>query len=139
MPEKIALITGSSSGFGLLTCVELAKAGFRVIATMRNITKRRLLDQAAAVAGVSDRIDVRVFDVTHFNTIAPFIEQVLRDYASIMAIQPRSDAAGTTTVVYDELDLPYGDLRVKSEPGKTVFTVVLPMTESGPYAPPNVD
>lgn len=83
MPEKIALITGSSSGFGLLACVELAKAGFRVIATMRSITKRRLLDQAADVAGVSDRIDVRVLDVTRFNAIAPFIEQVLRDYASI--------------------------------------------------------
>lgn len=83
MPEKIALITGSSSGFGLLTCVELAKAGFRVIATMRNITKRRLLDQAADVAGVSNRIDVRVLDVTHFNAIAPFVDQVLRDYPSI--------------------------------------------------------
>jgi len=30
----------------------------------------------------------------------------------------------------------HGDLRVASEPGRTVFTVVLPMTESGPSAPP---
>ncbi len=33
----------------------------------------------------------------------------------------------------------HGDLRVKSEPGRTVFTVVLPMTESGPSAPTDVD
>jgi NAD(P)-dependent dehydrogenase (short-subunit alcohol dehydrogenase family) len=40
MPGKIALITGSSGGFGLLTSVELAKAGFRVIATMRDLSRR---------------------------------------------------------------------------------------------------
>ena len=34
MPDKVALITGASSGFGLLTSIELAKAGFRVVATM---------------------------------------------------------------------------------------------------------
>ena len=34
----------------------------------------------------------------------------------------------------------HGDLRVESEPGRTVFTVVLPMTESGASAPgPDVD
>jgi len=33
----------------------------------------------------------------------------------------------------------HGDLRVASEPGRTVFTVVLPMTESGPSAPPAPD
>ena len=49
MREKVALITGSSSGFGLLTCVELAKAGFRVLATMRNIAKRGLLDQTLVI------------------------------------------------------------------------------------------
>ncbi|HUD66520.1 MAG TPA: hypothetical protein VMQ17_18180 [Candidatus Sulfotelmatobacter sp.] len=32
-PDKIALITGSSSGFGLLSSIELAQAGFRVVAT----------------------------------------------------------------------------------------------------------
>ena len=33
----------------------------------------------------------------------------------------------------------HGDLRVESEPGRTVFTVVLPMTESGASAPPEPD
>jgi hypothetical protein len=33
-PDKIALITGTSSGFGLLTSIELAQAGFRVVATV---------------------------------------------------------------------------------------------------------
>ena len=33
----------------------------------------------------------------------------------------------------------HGDIRVESEPGRTVFTVVLPMTESGASAPPVPD
>src|ERR1017187_1858690 len=58
MPDKIALITGSSSGFGLLTSIELAKAGFRVVATMRDLGRRERLDQAAT--GVAALLDVLV-------------------------------------------------------------------------------
>ena len=64
MPEKVAVLTGASSGFGLLTSVELAKAGFRVIASMRDLGRRERLVQAAASAEVSGRIDVRELDVT---------------------------------------------------------------------------
>jgi len=32
----VAVVTGSSSGFGLLSAVELAGKGFRVYTTMRN-------------------------------------------------------------------------------------------------------
>ena len=83
MDEKVALITGASSGFGLLTSVELAKAGFRVLASMRNFRRRERLDQVAGAAGVSDRIDVRELDVTQFDAIPKFIYAALRDYGRI--------------------------------------------------------
>ena len=83
MPEKIALITGSSSGFGLLTSIELAKAGFRVVATMRDLGRRDGLDQAAAAAGVAGQIEVRALDVTDFDDIPGFVEQVVRDYGRL--------------------------------------------------------
>jgi NAD(P)-dependent dehydrogenase (short-subunit alcohol dehydrogenase family) len=83
MDEKVALITGASSGFGLLTSVELAKAGFRVVASMRSSRKRERLDQAAAAAGVSHRIDVRALDVTHFDAIPEFVDAAVRDYGRI--------------------------------------------------------
>ena len=35
--ERIALVTGTSSGFGLLIAIELARTRYRVIATMRNL------------------------------------------------------------------------------------------------------
>lgn len=83
MPEKIALVTGASSGIGLLTSVELAKAGFRVVASMRDLARREALDQAAAASRVVAKIDVRVLDVTKFDTIPGFIEAVVGDYGRI--------------------------------------------------------
>ncbi len=79
--EKIAVVTGSSSGFGLLTVVDLAKAGFRVVASMRDLNRRGALDQAAA--GVADRIDLRRLDVTDSASIPTFVEGVIRDYGRI--------------------------------------------------------
>jgi NAD(P)-dependent dehydrogenase (short-subunit alcohol dehydrogenase family) len=81
MPERIALITGSSGGFGLLTSIELAKAGFRVVATMRDLGRRGPLDQAAAAAGV--KLDVRQLDVTSFDTIPGLVGQVVRDFGRL--------------------------------------------------------
>jgi len=83
MPDKIAVVTGSSSGFGLLTSIELAKAGFRVIATMRDLARRERLDQAAAAVDLSARIDTRALDVTQFDTLPVFIDAVVRDYGRI--------------------------------------------------------
>lgn len=83
MPEKIATVTGASSGIGLLTSVELAKAGFRVVASMRDLARREALDQAAAASRVVAKIDVRVLDVTKFDTIPGFIEAVVGDYGRI--------------------------------------------------------
>jgi NAD(P)-dependent dehydrogenase (short-subunit alcohol dehydrogenase family) len=83
MPEKIALITGSSSGFGLLASIELAKAGFRVVATMRDLGRREPLVQSATAAGVTDKIDVRALDVTQFDTIPSFVDTLIRDYGRL--------------------------------------------------------
>jgi len=79
--EKVALITGCSSGFGKLTAVAMARAGFRVVATMRNLEKRGALDAAAKAAGV--QLDVRRLDITAYDTLAPFVEQVVRDHGGL--------------------------------------------------------
>ena len=83
MPEKIAVITGTSSGIGLLTSVEMAKAGFRVIATMRDLGRRSRLDLAMSAAALGGIIDVRELDVTKFETMPTFVASVLRDYGRI--------------------------------------------------------
>jgi len=83
MASKIALITGASSGIGLLATVELARAGYTVVATMRNLDRKPILEQAAREAGVLDRIDMRRLNITETATIAPVIAEVVRDHQRI--------------------------------------------------------
>lgn len=67
MSQRVAVVTGSSSGFGLLTCLAFAEAGFRVIATMRNIEKgKQLLEMAASY---NEQIQLVNLDVTSQESI----------------------------------------------------------------------
>jgi NAD(P)-dependent dehydrogenase (short-subunit alcohol dehydrogenase family) len=83
MTDKIAIVTGSSSGIGMLTAIELAKNGFKVVASMRDLGRRTRLDEAAAAAEIYGQLDIRRLDVTDFNAIPAFVEQVARDYGRI--------------------------------------------------------
>lgn len=65
----IVLITGTSTGFGLVTTVELAKRGWNVIATMRDLGKRAGLDLAVAAANVQGLVSVEQLDVTNPKSI----------------------------------------------------------------------
>lgn len=123
MPEEIAIVTGSSSGFGLLTSVELAKAGFRVIASMRDLARRGPLDQAASAAGIADRIDVRTLDVTHLDAIPGFIDQVARDYGRIDVLV---NNAGFAVAGFAE-DIKLEELRLQFE---TNFFGTVAMTKA---------
>jgi len=81
--DRIAVVTGSSSGIGLLTAVELALSGYRVIATMRNLDNRGRLEEAARKAGVSERLDLRRLDITEFDSLPGAVEQLVRDHGHI--------------------------------------------------------
>ena len=83
MSERVAVITGSSSGFGLLTAVELASRGHRVVATMRDLGRRVKLDEAASAAGVSGRIDVRCLNIAQTDSVAEAVDGIVRDYGRI--------------------------------------------------------
>ncbi|MDR6999786.1 SDR family oxidoreductase [Neobacillus niacini] len=72
MEKKTAIVTGSSSGFGLLTVIELALRGFTVIATMRNLTKSDQLLELAKEKQVVDYIHVHLLDVTSPESINEF-------------------------------------------------------------------
>ncbi len=62
--KQVALITGASSGFGLLTALELARAGFKVAATMRQPDKKDQLMDMAQKQGLEKAIHVYRLDVT---------------------------------------------------------------------------
>ena len=123
MPEKIALVTGASSGFGLLTSIEMAKAGFRVVATMRDLARRDRLDQAVAAAGVAAKVDVRALDVTKFDTIPSFVDGVVRDYGRLDALV---NNAGFAVAGFAE-DIKLDELRLQFE---TNFFGAVAMTKA---------
>jgi NAD(P)-dependent dehydrogenase (short-subunit alcohol dehydrogenase family) len=81
--QKVAVVTGSSGGIGMVTALELARNAFCVVATMRNLGKRGQLDKLAAEGGIARNVDVRQLDVTDFDAIQPTIDGIVRDYGRI--------------------------------------------------------
>ncbi len=79
--SKVILITGTSTGLGVATAIQAAKAGHIVYATMRNLAKRRALDTAAAEAGVS--LNVLSLDVQDTASVAAAVDQVMQDHGRI--------------------------------------------------------
>ena len=65
--QKVILITGCSSGFGLLTAVRLAARGHLVWATMRDLSKKQLLENELAKR--QTHAVIRKLDVTKPSTI----------------------------------------------------------------------
>jgi NAD(P)-dependent dehydrogenase (short-subunit alcohol dehydrogenase family) len=79
--NKVALITGTSTGIGLSTAILLAQAGFRTIATMRDPSKAAALRERAAKDGVE--IEVRQLDVQDSASVDACIAGVLADFGRI--------------------------------------------------------
>jgi len=123
MAEKIALVTGASSGFGLLTSIELAKAGFRVVATMRDLGRRDRLDQAVTAAQVGDKVDIRALDVTKFDTIQGVVDTVVGNYGRLDVLV---NNAGFAVAGFAE-DIKLDELRLQFE---TNFFGAVAMTKA---------
>jgi NAD(P)-dependent dehydrogenase (short-subunit alcohol dehydrogenase family) len=82
MSRKTAIVTGSSSGFGLLCVIELAMKGFTVIATMRDPKNASPLLESAKEKNVAELIHIMPLDVTSTESINVFKSR-LSDYSSI--------------------------------------------------------
>jgi len=78
----VAVVTGCSSGFGMLSAVELAKAGFTVVATMRDTDKRAKLDEASAEAGVPTP-DVLPLDVTSDTSVTSAFDTIHNEHGRV--------------------------------------------------------
>lgn len=79
--SETALISGCSSGIGLCSAIDLAKAGYTVIATLRDLDKRRAIEERAHEEGV--RIEVRHLDVASEESIKVCVERIEREFDGI--------------------------------------------------------
>lgn len=81
--KRIALVTGTSSGFGLLIAIALAKKGITVIATMRDLTRKTELERIAKQKGISEHIHYLQIDVTDSHSIQTAIHHIQERYKTI--------------------------------------------------------
>ena len=79
--DKVALVTGSSSGIGLETSLALAKDGYRTFASMRDTGKAIELQEAAKKENLS--IDVIELDVDKEDSIISAVKKVMSEAGRI--------------------------------------------------------
>ncbi|PWK13047.1 SDR family oxidoreductase [Tumebacillus permanentifrigoris] len=78
MKRKVVLITGTSSGFGLLASIALLREGYYVVATMRDLDRNQALKQAVREAGLSlADMEMLQLDVTDERSIHGVVDDVL--------------------------------------------------------------
>ena len=87
----VALVTGTSTGIGLETAVTLARGGWDVVATVRDVARADKLHDAAATAGVS--VDIRALDVTDAEGAAALVAQVAAERGRLDALVNNAGAA----------------------------------------------
>jgi len=75
--EKVALVTGSSSGVGLETALALARDGYHTFASMRDVRKAVELEHVAKKENLP--IDVIELDVDKEESIVSAIKKVVAD------------------------------------------------------------
>ena len=127
---RVALVTGTSSGMGLHTAVELARRGLTVVATMRDPSRAAALTDAAREAGVE--LAVRALDVTDHEAARACVDGVVTDHGRIDVLVNNAGRGAVATA--EQLSI--GDVRDQLEVnylGPVALTkLVLPhMREAG--------
>src|SRR3989338_117835 len=79
---KVVLISGCSSGFGLMTAARLASKGHLVVATMRDLAKRNLLLSEVNLRG-GPEVEVLALDVTDKESIRGVIDRIAAEHGHI--------------------------------------------------------
>ena len=79
--QKVAVVTGSSSGIGFETSLTLARSGFLTYATMRNLGKGETIKSAAAKEGLPLR--VVQLNVTENRSINDAVHSIISDVGKI--------------------------------------------------------
>lgn len=128
--SQTALVTGTSTGMGLHTAIELARRGFTVVATMRDTSRRGGLDAAASEAGVT--LDVRSLDVTDHDAARACVDGVLADHGHIDVLLNNAGRGAVGTAEQLSMDEVRAQLEVNYLGPVALTKLVLPfMREHG--------
>jgi NAD(P)-dependent dehydrogenase (short-subunit alcohol dehydrogenase family) len=90
--SKTILVTGTSSGFGKLTAITLAKEGHSVIAGMRGVNGKNA--EVANELNELPNIEVVELDVTSEESVNAAVQQTLKKYGQIDVLVNNAGVAG---------------------------------------------
>ncbi|MGW5722809.1 SDR family NAD(P)-dependent oxidoreductase [Amycolatopsis sp. NPDC003865] len=90
--DRVALITGTSTGIGLATAALAARRGFRTVATLRDTARAGRLREAAP------ELDIRRLDVTDPGSVRAAVEGVLADYGRLDVLVNNAGAGHVGTL-----------------------------------------
>lgn len=90
--SKIIFITGTSTGFGKLTTITLAKAGHTVLAGMRDIKGKN--EAAAKELSALPNVEVVEIDIANDASVAKAFEQTLDKYGHIDVLVNNAAVSG---------------------------------------------
>ena len=118
------LITGTSTGFGRIATELLAARGWRVFATMRDLSRKDSLERALRDAGLSERVTFVQPDVTGPASIEAAVATVLSETGNTLDAVVHNAGIAVAGVLED---LPDADIRRVME---TNFFGVLNLTRA---------
>jgi len=99
-PGSTVLVTGASSGIGLETAVGAARAGFRVVATVRDLARTDALTSAASGLDV----EVRRLDVTDPDSVTACVSGLIASHGRLDALVNNAGAGHVGTVELDSME-----------------------------------
>jgi NAD(P)-dependent dehydrogenase (short-subunit alcohol dehydrogenase family) len=90
--QKVAVVTGSSTGIGFETCMLFARYGFLTYATMRDLTKTDLIENIAE----KEKLPLKVIrmDVDKDGSVARAFKEICEDHERRMGIDILVNNAG---------------------------------------------
>ncbi|MFI9638494.1 SDR family NAD(P)-dependent oxidoreductase [Micromonospora sp. NPDC051925] len=104
MSERTVLITGTSTGIGLEVAVGCARAGWRTVATMRDVSRAARLRAAVEAADVADLVDVRQLDVVDQASVTAAVADVVDRYGRLDAVVNNAGAGHLGTLEQEGVD-----------------------------------
>ncbi|GAA4566537.1 SDR family oxidoreductase [Micromonospora coerulea] len=104
MNSPTVLITGTSTGIGLEIAVGAARAGWRAVATMRDVSRADALRRTADAAGVADLVEVRRLDVTDPTSVTTCVADVIAAHGRLDAVVNNAGAGHVGTLEQETVD-----------------------------------
>lgn len=104
--DKVAVVTGGSSGMGLETAKELAKRGAKVIIASRNETKLKVARDQIKYETGNPNVAYKVLDLGSLTSVRQFASEVVSESKLDILINNAGAVALPDRLTLDDLNLP---------------------------------